>query len=55
MKYLYKIDGLADWTKKPEFQTAFPYITQIIDAAGKKEQQGGVKLTSLGWEPKGLD
>lgn len=55
VKYLYKIDGLADWTKKPEFQTAFPYIAQIIDAAGKQEQQGGVKLTSLGWEPKGLD
>jgi len=55
VKYLYKIDGLADWAKKPEFQTAFPYINQIIDAAGKKEQQGGVKLTSLGWEPKGLD
>jgi hypothetical protein len=55
VKYLYKIDGLADWTKKSEFQTAFPYIAQVIDAAGKKEQQGGVKLTSLGWEPKGLD
>jgi hypothetical protein len=53
--YLYKIDGLADWTKKSEFQNAFPYIVQIIDPEGKKEQQGGVKLTSLGWEPKGLD
>jgi len=55
VKYLYKIDGLASWTKKPEFRTAFPYIAQIIDAAGKQEQQGVVKLTSLGWEPKGMD
>jgi hypothetical protein len=55
VKYLYSIEGLAPWTKKPEFQAAFPYIGQIIDGAEKKEQQGGVKLTSLGWEPKGLD
>lgn len=55
VKYLYKIDNLADWTKKPEFLAAFPDVGQIIEAAGTKEQQGGVKLTSLGWEPKGLD
>jgi hypothetical protein len=55
VKYLYKINDLADWTKKPEFQTAFPYIAQIIDGAGKKEQQGAVKLTNIGWEPRGLD
>lgn len=53
VKYLYKIDGLASWTKKPEFRTAFPYIAQIIDAAGKQEQQGAVKLTSLGGSAKG--
>lgn len=55
VKYLYKIDGLADWTKKAEFRTGFPYAAQIIDEAGKKEVRGGVKLTSQGWEPKGLD
>ncbi len=55
VKYLYKIDNLADWTKKPEFLAAFPYVGQIIEAAETKEQQGGVKLTSAGWEPKGLD
>lgn len=55
VKYLYKIDGLADWAKKPEFLAAFPYVGQIIEAAGTEEQQGGVKLTSVGWEPKGLD
>ncbi|MDB6062330.1 MAG: hypothetical protein JWM78_2433 [Verrucomicrobiaceae bacterium] len=54
VKYLYKIDGLADWAKKPELQSAFPYIAQTIDAAGKNEQQLVVKLTSLGWEAKGL-
>lgn len=53
--YLYKIDALAEWTKKPEIRAAFPYVAQIIDAAREQEQQGAVKLTSLGWEPKGLD
>lgn len=55
VKYLYKIENLPDWTKNNEFLSAFPYVGQIIEAAGKKEQQGGVKLTSQGWEPKGLD
>jgi hypothetical protein len=55
VKYLYKIDHLAEWTKKAEFLSAFPYVGQIIEAAGSKEQQGGVKLTSQGWEAKGLD
>ncbi|MEB0012134.1 hypothetical protein QN379_17920 [Glaciimonas sp. Gout2] len=55
VEYLYKIENLADWTKKPEFQIAFPYIAQIVNGAGKQELQGGVKLTSLGWESKGLD
>lgn len=55
VKYTYKIDNLADWTKKPEFQVGFPYAKQIIDDAGKKETQHAVKLTSQGWEAKGLD
>ncbi|ALR03212.1 hypothetical protein OY18_13010 (plasmid) [Xylella fastidiosa] len=53
VKYLYKIDGLADWAKKPEILAAFPYVGQITEDAGKKEQQHGVKLTSVGWEAKG--
>jgi hypothetical protein len=55
VKYLYKIDGLADWTNKPEIQAAFPIVAQIVNEAGEKEQALGVKLTSVGWEPKGLD
>ena len=55
VKYLYNIDGLADWTKKAEIQTAFPYIVRVIDGAGKEEARGIVKLTSEGWEHKGLD
>lgn len=55
VKYRYKIDGLADWAKKPEFLAAFPSVGQITEDAGKKEQQHGVKLTSVGWESKGLD
>lgn len=55
VKYQYKIEGLAEWAKKPEFLAAFPYVGQITEDAGKKEQQHGVKLTSVGWEAKGLD
>lgn len=52
--YQYKIDNLADWAKKPEFQAAFSSVGDIIDNASKKEVSHGVKLTSEGWEPRGL-
>lgn len=55
VKYRYKIDGLAEWAKKPEFLAAFPYVGQVMEDAGKKDQQHSVKLTSVGWEAKGLD
>jgi hypothetical protein len=55
VKYQYQIDGLADWVRKPEFLAAFPYVGKLIEGAGKDEQQHGVKLTSQGWEPVGLD
>jgi len=55
VKYLYKIENLAEWTKKNEFLSAFPYVGKIIEAAESEEQKHGVKLTSQGWEPKGLD
>ncbi|MFC5473707.1 hypothetical protein [Paraherbaspirillum soli] len=55
VKYQYKIEGLADWAKKPEFLTAFPHVAQIAEDAGKKEQQQSVKLTSVSWEANGLD
>ncbi|MCW5258259.1 hypothetical protein D5038_18430 [Verminephrobacter aporrectodeae subsp. tuberculatae] len=53
--YLYEIDDLAGWAKKSEIQTAFPKVGKIIGGAEKKEQKHQVKLTSLGWEAKGLD
>jgi hypothetical protein len=53
--YTYKIDQLADWAKKPEFQAAFIGAKEMINAAGSKESRHGVKLTSAGWEAKGLD
>ena len=55
VKYQYKIEGLADWAKRPEFLAAFPYIRQVMDDAGRKELQHGVKLTSVGWEANGMD
>jgi hypothetical protein len=53
--YTYKVSNLADWAKKPEVQAAFPVVKSVIDGAGSKESRHGVKLTSQGWEAKGLD
>lgn len=54
VQYQYKIDGLADWAKKPEFLVAFPGVGRMVDDPFKKEQHV-VKLTNLGWEAAGLD
>jgi hypothetical protein len=53
--YTYKVDNAADWAKKAEVQVAFPVVKSILDGAGSKEAKHGVKLTSQGWEAKGLD
>ncbi len=53
--YLYKIDNLADWANKPEIQKAFPEVKNIIDGANVKESKHTLKLTSKGWEAKGLN
>ncbi len=41
--------------KKPEVQAAFPVVKSILDGVGSKESKHAVKLTSQGWEAKGLD
>ncbi|HBN8600976.1 TPA: hypothetical protein L3730_005862 [Pseudomonas aeruginosa] len=51
----YNVNNLADWAKKPEVQAALPVVKSIIDGAGSKESKHAVKLTSQGWEAKGLD
>ncbi len=43
------------WGKKPEVQAAFPVVKSVLDGAGSKESKHAVKLTSQGWEAKGLD
>lgn len=53
--YTYKVNNLADWAKKPEVQAAFPFVKSVLDSAGGKESKHAVKLTSQGWEAKGLD
>lgn len=55
VRYLYRIDGLPDWTMNPQVRAAFPIMAQMIAEAGKKEKTHGVTLTSEGWEPRGLD
>ena len=53
--YTYKVNNLADWAKKPEVQAAFPVVKSILEGAGSKESKHAIKLTSQGWEAKGLD
>ncbi|WP_326999634.1 hypothetical protein [Comamonas testosteroni] len=53
--YTYKVNNAAEWTKKPEIQAAFPIVKTILDGASSKESRHGIKLTSQGWEAKGLD
>ncbi|WP_434779045.1 hypothetical protein [Neisseria sp. Ec49-e6-T10] len=52
--YTYKINNIADWAKKPEIQAAFPEVKNIIDNESSREIKHGIKLTSQGWEAKGL-
>ena len=53
--YMYKVNNTADWAKKPEVQATFPVVKNILDGASAKELKHAVKLTSQGWEAKGLD
>jgi hypothetical protein len=54
VRYLYKIDGLPEWAKRPEFQQTFPGAARIISEAGKKQMTHGVKVTDSGLVPRGL-
>lgn len=53
--YTYKVEHAASWATNPGVQAAFPAVKSILDGAGKSELKHGVKLTSQGWEAKGLD
>jgi hypothetical protein len=53
--YTYKVNNIADWAKKPEVQSAFPDVKSVLDGAGSEESKHGIKLTSQGWEARGLD
>jgi hypothetical protein len=53
--YTYKVNNVADWAKKSAVQAAFPVVKSILDGAGSKESKHYIKLTSQGWEAKGLD
>lgn len=54
VRYLYKVDGLAEWAKRPEFQTTFPGPARIIADAEKKQITHAVKVTAEGLVPRGL-
>lgn len=53
--YTYKIIDLADWARRPELQAAYVSVKRLIDGAGTYQDKHGLKLTSQGWEARGLD
>ena len=53
--FTYRIETMSEWAKRDEVQAAFREMQEQIDSAGKKSLRRGVKLTSIGWEAKGLD
>ncbi len=53
--YLYKVNNVAEWAKRPDVQASFPVVKSILEAAGTKPAKHPIKLTSEGWEAKGLD
>lgn len=53
--YTYKVHNVADWAKRPDVLVAFPYMKTVLDGAGSTESRHALKLTSEGWEAKGLD
>jgi len=55
VSYTYKVNNLADWAKNSEIQAAFPQVKLILDGEGSKQEKHAVKLTSQGWEAKGLE
>ena len=53
--YTYKLTDVATWASMPEVQAAFVDVKKISEGAGTMERKHVVKLTSEGWEAKGLD
>lgn len=53
--YTYKMADVADWARSPEIQAAFADVKQVLEGASKTERKHVLKLTSVGWEAKGLD
>ena len=48
-----KLEGVADWVKKPELLAVFPGAAKAIgfnEAKVEKEVKAALKLTNLGWE-----
>ncbi|NHZ94352.1 hypothetical protein [Massilia sp. CCM 8734] len=48
--YVYKIDKVADWAKRPELSAAFPSIAENLAEAGKVEKKVLLKLNEQGWD-----
>lgn len=54
MTFTYRVEHQASWAKHSAVLKAFPSIQSVLGGSGKREVRRGVKLTSRGWEAKGL-
>lgn len=52
--YTYNLDVIAEWATKNDVQASFPEINQAISRS-KEKVKHILKLTSEGWEAKGLE
>ncbi|MGI4745879.1 MAG: hypothetical protein ACRYGI_05285 [Janthinobacterium lividum] len=52
--YSFEVDDLPNWAKIPSLQKAFPVLQQI-GSGSPVNTQAVLKLTSNGWEVKGLE
>jgi hypothetical protein len=51
--YTYRIENLANWTRQPDVEQAFPIIKTTLDQAGTN-QTAEAHLTNKGWEIDGF-
>jgi hypothetical protein len=47
--YQYRLEGMPEWAKNPDIQTAYPDIARLVNGAGRTAQRMPLVLTEDGW------
>ncbi|MBK4736175.1 hypothetical protein [Noviherbaspirillum pedocola] len=48
--YTYRLNDIAEWSKRPDIQAAYPPIKKVLDGSGTLAVPMRMKLTNQGWE-----